>query len=316
MTSNPVPTFQPPAVALVESHTWVARRVGSKAWVPHHHGRLRALLGLFKLVQQRTRTPLPRIRFLVVLSDGRGTVSPEFDPRCTCVTEATCCEVNLTVARSMAPAAPVFATNVCRHSWDVSVPMIIDDLLQTSSARTVRSTFERWLAMGAVPFGKRTRKVFFVGDDKAYRGRALTAGRRAPDLFDVVESSSINATTRVPFDRHAHYQATVYAHGYHFNSVRMRRLALMGGVVIAEEGPCREWWTMRAKPWVHYVPTTETFSDLEARARQILAPSNATRAATMAQKLRSLGIEALSLEGLTGYIEALWREYGQLVIKK
>ena len=34
----------------------------------------------------------------------------------------------------MAPAAPSFATLFCRHSYDVSVPTIIDDLLDLADA--------------------------------------------------------------------------------------------------------------------------------------------------------------------------------------
>jgi hypothetical protein len=96
------------------------------------------------------------------------------------------------------------------------VPTIIDDLLDTRSEAAIDGSLRRWLAMGeARPWATRERRVFFVGDDKAHRPKVLRAGMARPDLFAAHHAVSTNASARLPFNHHAHYKATVYAHGFH-----------------------------------------------------------------------------------------------------
>ena len=305
MTRAPSVTNPLPVVALVDSDGWKVKKINR--WVVHHHSRFMAVLNLFRMTQRRAKMPLPRIRFLVVVSDGRGTVSPDFDQSCTCTKELNCCDLNVTAAAADAPPAPLFATNVCRHSWDVSIPVCIDDLLDTRTEQTINASIARWVDLGAsVPWQDREPRAFFVGDTKGYRSRVHLAARNARPLLS-------SQPPPVPFENHTQFKATIFAHGYHFNSVRWRRLALLHSAVIAEEAPCKEWWNVNdAQQWVHYAPTTETFSDLPATASRLLDPSFDVEAQRMAQRLFELGMEAFSVEGLTGYIETLWRHYARL----
>lgn len=304
-----------PVAALVDTKTWHVRPMGAK-WVGHHPVRMRAVLNIFRMTQRTLKaagSPLPDIQFVLVLSDGHGLHPRDFDNACTCKTTATCCEPKVLARAREAPAAPVFATMHCRHTWDVSVPTIIDDLLDTRSAASINASLHKWLAMGdAHPWAARRRRAFFVGDAKAYRPNAIRLGRGAPDLFDARYAVSSNRTARVPFAEHAKYIASVYAHGFHFNSVRWRRLALLRSAVIAEEAPCKEWWSLRARPWVHYAPTHENFDDLVGVARRLLDPARDAEARAMAARLRRLAVDSFAPEGLVGYIAALWRTYARL----
>lgn len=346
------------AAALIDTASWKVERLGAK-WVAHHHTRLAATLGLFRLAQQRASRrsrsrspataspPLPPIRFVMMLSDGHGSTSNRFNGSCTCTREATCCDpgpetdvrhrdtkaatatgrapagTTAVGARRTAdevPAAPVFATVHCRFGYDVSVPTIIDDLLNTQSEGSIEQSVHKWTAMGdAVPWEARRRKAFFVGDDKAHRPKVYQQGVRFPRYLEVHRAvmctrcqGNASRGARRPFADHAKYRATIYAHGFHFNSVRMRRLSLLGGAVIAEESPCKEWWQLLARPWVHYAPTQETFADLHHSAEELLAPGHDAAARRMAHELKSLGLRAFRAQGLLDYIEALWREYGRL----
>jgi len=212
-----------------------------------------------------------------------------------------------------APPAPSFATLHCRHSYDVSVPTIIDDLLDTRTAFSIQASLQKWLAIGErQPWETRSRRAFFVGDDKAYRPAVLRIGRAHSDLLATHRAVSTDTRHRLPFSEHAKYKATIYAHGFHFNSVRSRRLALLGGALIAEEGPCKEYWQMLAKPWQHYAPTRETFSDLRETAARLLEPSNDAEARAMAERLKALALRTFSPSGLMDYLEQLWRLYAEL----
>ncbi len=307
-----------PTVALVDTAGWRVERLGSR-WVAHHSSRAAAVLNLFRLTQRRAHAanrPLPRIRFALVVSDGHGTVDPRFNTSCTCKTEATCCDPKFSVAAARRrPSAPAFATLHCRHSWDVSVPAIIDDLIPdgaTSSERHVNAAVSRWLSLGdSRPWEAREPRAFFVGDDKGYRARAIRIGRERPDLFESHRAVSSRAGA-LPFSLHARYRATVYAHGIHHNSERWRRLALLAGVVHAEESPCKEWWQLLARPWRDYAPTDERFTDLAQVAARVLAPEAEREARAMAAAQRRLALRAFRSDGLLDYLEELWRQYARL----
>ena len=309
--------IHPPAAALVDTRSWSTTKLGAR-WVGHHSSRAEAVLNLFRLTQRRAienGRPLPHITFVLVVSDGHGATAAGFNATaCSCTRESNCCYPHVDAAPEVAPAAPSFATLYCRHAYDVSVPTIIDDLISdTRSKGSIAQSLRKWVSLGdSQPWDSRERTAFFVGDDKAHRPAVLRAGKLHSDLFDVHRAVSTDKMNRVPFSRHAKHKATIYAHGFHFNSVRWRRLSLLGGAVIAEEGPCKEWWQLLAKPWQHYAPTHETFSDVVDIARKLLDPSFDGQAWRMASNLKALGLRALSADGIMDYLEALWREYARL----
>ena len=281
--------------------------------------------------------PLPRIRFVLMVSDGHGSTTPAFNGSCTCTREQTCCDPTaesdvraasggggggsgVTRQHEQLPPAPVFATVHCRFSYDISVPSIIDDLLDTRSEASIEASVRKWVAIGdGVAWEAREPKAYLVSDDKAHRPKAHRQGLSHPKYLAVHRAvmctrcaSNATRAARRPFSEHARYRATIYAHGFHFNSVRMRRLSLLGGAVIAEESPCKEWWQLLAHPWVHYAPTAETFFDLPRTAERLLSPSHDAQARRMALRLKALGLRAFRAHGLLDYIEALWREYARL----
>ena len=317
-TQNLRAMAHPPSAALVDTEGYVriVKHLGA-SWKSHHTMRARAVLNLFRLAKARANDAgrsLPRISFVLVLSDGHGVTAKGFNSSgCRCTTEANCCDPHVDVMPNDAPAAPSFSTLFCRHAYDVSVPTIIDDLLDTSSEGSIARSLNKWVAMGeAHPWRSRIAKAFFVGDDKAYRPAVLRHGRVHAELLDTHRAVSTDPTHRLPFAEHARYKATVYAHGYHFNSVRWRRLALLGGAVLAAEGPCKEWWQMLARPGVHYEPVEQTFTDLPAAAARLLGPRHDERAWSMATALKALGQRALGADGLLDYIDTLWRAYAAL----
>ena len=315
-TNNLRGLSHPPNAALVDTDSWRVRQLGAR-WVGHHTTRAQAVLNLFRLAQSRARSagrPLPPITFVIIVSDGHGATASGFNASsCTCKSEASCCDPKIDAPLEMAPAAPSFATLFCRHTYDISVPTIIDDLLDTRSADSIERSVQKWLAMGdARPWATRTPKAFFVGDDKAYRPAVLRHGRAHPEVLSAHHAVSTDVAHRLPFAEHAKYKAAVYAHGFHFNSVRWRRLTLLGGAVLAAEGPCKEWWQTLAQRGIHYQPTTETFSDLVDAAERLLDPQADGRARGMAAALRVLGLRAFRADGLLDYIETLWRAYAAL----
>ena len=305
-----------PAAAYVDTATWQIQRLGK--WVGHHSVRAQAALNIFRHVQRRAAAaarPLPHIRFVLIVSDGHGTVTPEFNLSCSCTRPDTCCEPpdGTATAGLTPPPAPTFATLHCRHSWDVSVPTIIDDLMDTSTVASMSRGVDKWLNLGNTqPWASREARAFFVGDQKAYRPNVIATGRALPHHFAVHEAVSTNKAARLPFDRHVAYKAAVYAHGFHFNSVRWRRLSLLGGVVVAQEAPCKEWWSLLARPWVHYAPTAATFSDLAHVAAKVLDPATDAEARAMAAAMKQLGLRAFRPSGLLDYVEALWTQYAAL----
>mmetsp|Transcript_33473 Transcript_33473/g.88130 ORF Transcript_33473/g.88130 Transcript_33473/m.88130 type:complete len:294 (+) Transcript_33473:1-882(+) len=185
--------------------------------------------------------------------------------------------------------------------------------MDTRSAASMSHAIERWLAMGvARPWKSREARAFFVGDKKAFRPHVIAAGRLRPDLLAVHEAVSTNRTARLPFEAHAAYKATVYAHGFHFNSVRWRRLSLLGGTVVAQEAPCKEWWQFLAHPWVHYAPVDAHFGDLTEVVARLLDPRADAAARAMAAAQHQLALRAFRPSGLLDYIEALWIAYARL----
>jgi hypothetical protein len=118
--------------------------------------------------------------------------------------------------------------------------------------------------------------------------------------------------TALPFSTHLKYSALVYSHGFCFQSSRWRGFALMGAVVVAEEAPCKEWWQLLLRPHEHYVPTTETFSDLLAATARAVHPQRQDEMARLAAAQREVALRALSGRGLLDYTEELWRQYAAL----
>ena len=122
----------------------------------------------------------------------------------------------------------------------------------------------------------REPKAYLVSDDKAHRPKAHRQGLSHPKYLAVHRAvmctrcaSNATRAARRPFSEHARHRATIYAHGFHFNSVRMRRLSLLGGAVIAGGVSVQG---MVAAPRTSLGP-------LRADGRDVLRPSAHGRAA-------------------------------------
>ena len=306
----------PQQSALIDTRNWKYTPIGSRAWVPHHNARLQELILLMKMTQKRVllegRHPLPPIRFIFVLNDGHGIL---YDQKyeCTCTSLDTCCNPQDGFGNSSRPPAPVWSATQCvNFGWDVSVPHAFGDFLPNTYSKELARNARAWHELGiATSYSNRKFQAFFVGDRKAYRTNIFKVASKNKGLLHAHEAVSVDPMRRIPFETHINYSIAIYAHGFHFYSARWRRLALLGGTVIAEESPCKEWWQMMLKAGVHYVSTKEDFSDLEASIHKVLN-TDIEKLVEMAEKQRVFAKYALSPTGLTDYIETLWRMYASL----
>ena len=61
---------------------------------------------------------------------------------------------------------------------------------------------------------------------------------------------------------HEKYKYALYAHGHCHWANRLRRLLFMGTALFKQVGLCEEFYGLRLRPWVHYIPVDYRFNNL------------------------------------------------------
>eukprot|EP00937_MAST-01D_sp_MAST-1D-sp2_P000358 g358.t1 len=94
----------------------------------------------------------------------------------------------------------------------------------------------------------------------------------------------------VPLEAQLAYGFTIYAEGHAGWADRARLQLHSGSVLLMQEGPCREWYTLAMEPWAHYIPLEYHFGNLGAVARWAGrgVPGTGARGARRARRLAAL----------------------------
>jgi hypothetical protein len=71
---------------------------------------------------------------------------------------------------------------------------------------------------------------------------------------------------KVTMPMHEEYKYVLYLHGHCHWANRLRRQLFMGMAIIKQAGICEEFYGMRLRPWVHYIPVDYNLDNLTAAA--------------------------------------------------
>jgi hypothetical protein len=102
-------------------------------------------------------------------------------------------------------------------------------------------------------------------DHRCGRARAIDIARDDPHL-DFAETGSDN----LDMPGHEAYRYVMYLHGECHWANRLRRLLFMGMAILKQEGICEEFYGMRLRPWVHYIPVDYNLRNVSAAIRWAL----------------------------------------------
>ena len=95
------------------------------------------------------------------------------------------------------------------------------------------------------------------------RARALELGKKDMTMLDFAE-------TGLDMPGHEAYRYVMYLHGECHWANRLRRLLFMGMAILKQEGICEEFYGMRLRPWVHYVPVDYHLRNMTAAVQWAL----------------------------------------------
>ena len=198
------------------------------------------------------------------------------------------------------PAAPAFAT-MYADMRDVSVPMIIDDLLDTAA----RPPWMRRCASGcrwATPNRTREGAARFLWATGKPTGQTQFATAAAIPSFSTPMPSARTAPHAGPFQSTPATWRRCTRMGI-TSTLSAARLAPLGGAGIAEEAPCKEWWSLRARPGPLCADARDA-RRLVAVARRLPDVTFDANARAMAAA-RALGLRSFAPDGLVAYVETL-----------
>lgn len=95
------------------------------------------------------------------------------------------------------------------------------------------------------------------------RARALDLGKGDMTMLDFAE-------TGLDMPGHEAYRYVMYLHGECHWANRLRRLLFMGMAILKQVGICEEFYGMRLRPWVHYVPVDYHLRNMTAAVQWAL----------------------------------------------
>lgn len=109
-----------------------------------------------------------------------------------------------------------------------------------------------------------------ANDHRCGRARAFDIARN--DRFlDFAEGGNLD------MPGHEAYRYVMYLHGECHWANRLRRLLFMGMALMKQEGMCEEFYGMRLKPWVHYIPVDYNLRNMTAAVRWALSNEREVR---------------------------------------
>jgi hypothetical protein len=230
-----------------------------------YHQRVNAIVELVRLAAARER--LPNLELVFCVGDCVAAHNPLLlDPL---------------PHREMIPA---FTVVQCLGSASIPIPMFDvhrppnDVSLQHWPAAVADIIANR----DSHPWAHRHNKVVFRGEPRSCHDLATSeayalepvipnpSGRacsrfKAPGL--VRNNSMFDLEGRkVTMPMHEEYKYVLYLHGHCHWANRLRRQLFMGMAIIKQAGICEEFYGMRLRPWVHYIPVDYNLDNLTAAA--------------------------------------------------
>lgn len=230
------------------------------------------------------RGAIPDLEFTFCLSDCISTLNrliPEFP-------EEDDLDASFTVVQCLGSTnIPLPLFDVYRPPNDVSLddwPLVVQDIKRNRDGhpwetRATKVAFRggaRSCHACATPEGfhlpPRMTPRTILSRDNSHCGRPLAlAIARDDPLLDFAEGGKLD------MPGHEAYKYVVYLHGHCHWANRLRRLLFMGMALFKQEGICEEFYGMRLRPWVHYIPVDYNLRNLTDAVRWALSNDDEVR---------------------------------------
>jgi len=209
---------------------------------------------------------------------------------------------------------PIFRLNAirsrkCMHSWPVMSLTYFND---PTNFQLAESPYQ-WDGLmtewdETYPWEKKIDKVVWRGRITGYTYKDGERPRQklvqyAREYLDVMDIKPSTAKSKMPQDDFQKYKAILDIDGNAW-SARLGKLLCYNSVVIKVESSYVGYWEKEIKPWVHYIPAEDDFSDLEKTVRYVMDPENAEQIKQVIKNGQAFCRTKLTMEQYT--VDMLW----------
>lgn len=299
---TPGPNGEPPpriTLDVLDSIYCVRRHV---VRISYHNGELRYTHWQLGMDHHRVTQSLWFFALVALRAQQRGQPLPNFELMLN-PNDHTVFEARGTSKPPIAPE-PLFCNVKCDGDTSISFPIMFHAQLGHKkgymSLDLYNSKYQALDELGqSKPLTVKRRQAFFSATN-ARGHRAALYNLTSPYL------AVLNAV--VPLAINADYRGLIYAYGFSGWSQRLRELAFMNSIIMAEDSKCREFYHDYFVKGVDYVSVAEDFSDVEHKAEQVMQMTDED-AVAMASRWRQKGRAILALPCVLNYAEELMREY-------
>jgi len=209
---------------------------------------------------------------------------------------------------------PIFRLNAirsrkCMHSWPVMSLTYFNDPTNFQLAESPYQWDELMTEWDeSYPWEKKIDKVVWRGRITGYTYKDGERPRQklvqyAREYLDVMDIKPSTAKSKMPQDDFQKYKAILDIDGNAW-SARLGKLLCYNSVVIKVESSYVGYWEKEIKPWVHYIPAEDDFSDLEKTVRYVMDPENAEQIKQVIKNGQAFCRTKLTMEQYT--VDMLW----------
>ena len=150
------------------------------------------------------------------------------------------------------------------------------------------------------------------GDRRCGRARALDVARSEEEDANAATTRLLDfAETGLDMPGHEAYKYVMYLHGECHWANRLRRLLFMGMAILKQEGICEEFYGMRLRPWVHYIPVDYNLRNMTKAVEWALRHEPEVR--TMVRRTQAYAEAFDTSEFAVSYTYHLLRKYAGLL---
>jgi hypothetical protein len=180
----------------------------------------------------------------------------------------------------------------------------------------------------AHPWATRLGKVVYRGDPRSCHDFATPEGYSLESVVPNFPRGTACSRFKAPgmvrnnslFDlegrqltmpMHEEYKYVLYLHGHCHWANRLRRQLFMGAAILKQAGICEEFYGMRLRPWVHYVPVDYNLNNLTAAAEWAAAHEQQVQG--MVARMHDYAAQFNTAEFAVQYTVQLLRAYAALL---
>lgn len=225
---------------------------------------------------------------------------------------------------------PDFSIVMCQGSSAIPFPMFDvfrppNDVALTGWSRAVLEIKKN---TAAYPWRDRKPQVVFRGGHRTCAPNATDEGYSQLSIHDHPWStmcgraravSLVRGDIRFNFEpppdvsmpQHEAYKYVMYMHGHCHWANRLRRLLYMGMALFKQVGICEEFYALRLRPWVHYIPVDYNFKNLSASVEW--AMSHEIEVLRMIERMHQYAESFNTAEFAVEYMAELLRMYAGLL---